>query len=235
MNLKYLIHPNRISFYGLGLTAIGTGMLFSPSTQEYGAGMILAGCAMDGLDGQAARRLDMKTKEGARIDSLFDKVKNSFLGGYVAVAEAVQGDVILPVMQGINVVNDFLWQRQRGPYSEQIPEAVRGVYDPASCTPDNETRAESKTQANYWGKTKAVVQMGVGLGYVGKQVLEDRIGDFGQTFNDNLEYGMAAALGVSAVLGTIGGYSRLRKSWEKRELSQERNIAPYSINETSSS
>jgi phosphatidylglycerophosphate synthase len=223
--LRKVFHPNRITAYGAGMTAAGLGLVMGgASTDIYGVGLILAGNVMDGVDGYVARKYDMRTREGAKVDSLTDKLKNFIIGGYIVGCEVARGDVVLPVSMGVNFVVDAVSTKQRGDLVEQVEEACMAVYDVESCHKDVD--AQSSVRANYWGKTKAVMQMGVGLAYVGGQVVQNHLGEFSDSVNDNISYGLSAALLTSAVCGGVGIWKRVQKGREKVEREEKGTTTP---------
>lgn len=205
--LKSIFHPNRISAYGAALYAGGLFMLGNESTDIYGAGMIALGSVLDGVDGYVARNYNLKTKEGARVDALIDKIKNFMVGGYIIANEIARNNVFLPFAVGANFLVDFVSQRQRGRLTEQVQEACAAVVYPDKCKKDEE--ADSSIRANYWGKTKTVIQIGVGLLYIGKEVYQNHLGELSQEFNENSSNILCAALLTSAILGGIGVYKRV--------------------------
>jgi len=207
--LRNWAHPNRLTAYGAGFCAAGLGLVMGgESTDVFGLGFILMGNVMDYADGRVARSFDMRTVEGARVDSLTDKFKNLMVGGYIVGSEFVRGNVVLPLTMGANFVVDTISQKQRGDLYKQAEEVYRAVRDPDSCEEDREV--ESTVRANYWGKTKAVIQMGVGLGYVGKEVFQNHFGAFSEQSNENISLGLSALLLISAVSGGVGIWKRVR-------------------------
>lgn len=211
------ITPGMITATGAALCAGGLGLLIGGDgmADVYGMGFVGAGYAADWADGHVARRYDMKTREGARFDSLTDKIKFGFNGAYIIATEVVTGGVLLPLAVGTNFVVDYVSTRQRGPLGEQLSEAKRAVFDYDSCEKDVEE--SSSIRANYWGKTKAVMQMAAGLAFIGSQVVQNHLGQLDVSANDNIVYWLSAGLLTAATLGLIGVSKRVKKGKRKEE------------------
>jgi len=208
--VKQVFHPNRITAYGTALCAAGLGLVMGgESTDVYGVSLIVAGNVCDFVDGKLARGWNLETRQGARLDSLADKVKTVATGTYVAASEVMSGGFLLPATVAANFVVDYVSQTQRGALGEQWEEACSAVYDPGSC--DKDDGSNPSIPANYWGKTKATIQMIALPAYVAKEVYQNHFGDLGSTFNDHFVYTAAAALGTAAILGGIGVWKRKRK------------------------
>jgi len=205
--LKNTFHPNRITASSVGFSALGLGLLQSPSTDVAGFAILGLGYATDAIDGLAARGWGMRTVEGARLDPLVDKVRNVIIGGYIGGVEVMKGNYFLPVTMGVNFVVDYISQKARGDITSQIGEGYKAVVYPENCNKDIERK--SSVRANWFGKTKAAIQAGVGIGYLGMNVLENHE-MLPKVIDDNASYVFGAVLGISAVLGTVGIARRIR-------------------------
>lgn len=198
----YIPHPNRISAIGGALSLAGLCMLPFDNTREIAPALVFTGYCADFLDGYVARNFSMKTKEGAKLDPLMDKIRNYASGSYMIIKEGVQNPwLVLPI--SANFVVDYLSQRKRGTIPEQLKEAYRAIISPQSCTID--TDEKSNIRANNYGKWKTALQSVANIGYVLK---EASLPYFSQANSDDLNLGINTAVGIilstSAVLGYIG-------------------------------
>ncbi len=201
--LKRLFHPNRISLMGLASSAVGTGFLFFPPTMPLGIGLIVAGYASDVIDGKIAKDYDMKTLEGAKLDPLFDKLKNGLVGSYVAGSEWIRGGYFLPGAIALNVGIDIWSQRTRGNGWDQLRDSYNAVLDPDSCHKDVEV--DSKLRANIFGKAKTAIQAVANLGYIGLEIASNYSDKIDM---DCVAIGSTSLLAISASLGAAGVLKR---------------------------
>lgn len=213
--VKKYFHPNRLSAYGLGLTGIGVGLLFNPSTQICGLITLGVGYCFDYVDGKVARKFNLETKEGAKLDPLFDKVKNVMVGGFVVGKELILGNYAIPAAMGINFCVDAYSQAQRGKVLDQIEDSYNAVVSPEKCSFD--LGKKSNDCANHYGKVKTVLQMGVNLGYLVNEVYVNNFGDY--SYQDNIKTALASSLVVSAALGAVGVAKRIKKASRIRKKS----------------
>lgn len=212
--IKNLVHPNRLTAYGLGLCAAGVGLVAGgESTDVVGLGLIVAGDMLDLVDGHVARKLDMQTVEGARMDPLADKFKHLMKGSYALGREAARMNLFLPIAVLVSFGVDALNQMQRGKMYGQVREFCKSTYDPDSCSRDVEV--ESSVRANRWGKTKTAIYNSFGYIYFGKEVIENHYGAFSEAVKDNISFGLSAVLLTGVTLGVAGF---LKRSRGKREI-----------------
>ncbi len=200
------LHPNRISALGGLSTMVGTTLLSNPYTAPVGVIAIAAGDILaDHYDGKFARRFGNMTKQGARLDPLFDKIKNMSVGTYATIVEGITNP--LSLLFGASIMVDVASQRVgRGPLLEQIVEAYHAVKSPEDCTPDNEEKSSSR--AVIAGKIKTGTQTGVHIAYGLKETgLLDLVG-----IEQFIDYSMQGALGISIVLASVGIYQRYQNS-----------------------
>lgn len=205
------LHPNRISALGGASTVVGTLMLVNPYSAPVGVGAIVLGDVFaDHYDGKLARRFKLKTKQGAKLDPLFDKVKNIAIGSYVLFSEGL--DNPLTWVFGASVLADVISQRQRGPLLEQIVEAYHAVVSPEFCEDDLDKN--SSIRATNFGKWKTGIQAGVHIVYGLTQAIPvDYIFSNSVLANDvdkGLGYLMGGFLATSIVLGSVGIVQRMR-------------------------
>ncbi len=210
-------HPNRISFYGAVASGVGFGCLANPVTAPASLFFLGVGFGCDVADGAVARSFDLSSVQGAKLDPLFDKVKNV---GFVATA-GILGSLANPYMLVGSVLSvgvDHISQKQRGDILKQFDEAYDVVLNPNLSTLDeknnnletkilNENRSE-KLKANWFGKIKTGLQTGVHISYASMVAFEDTLG-----LDVNMvETGLGVTLAVSALCGSVGVYERFKKS-----------------------
>jgi hypothetical protein len=210
------LHPNRITFYGAVSHTVGLGCLFTPIA-PVSLLFIGLGTGADVADGEFARQFELCSEQGAKLDPLFDKVKNfNFI-----VAAGLFGSLSNPYFLAASVMSlgvDYISQRQRGRLSKQFSEAYDVIDDPNKSALDNlekklivESMKKQEInlfQANSFGKVKTLLQSTVHIGYAS-------LISFPETFSDysvGVESGLGSALTVSAVCGSYGVYERLKKS-----------------------
>jgi len=199
------LHPNRISALGALSTSVGTVLLSNPYSAPIGvSGIILGDVVADIYDGKFARDYHLKTKEGAKLDPLFDKVKNIAFGSYVTLNEGIENPLSL-LFQG-SILTDFISQKQRGPILEQIIEASNAVRSPKRCTPDFEIK--SNLRANNYGKYKTTIQAITHITYAVKETIPESI--LTNNIDNMINDGLALGLGASIILGSIGIYKRIK-------------------------
>jgi hypothetical protein len=214
-------HPNRISFYGAVLTGAGFVCLANPVSSLASIPLIGAGVGCDIADGAVAREFDLCSSQGAKLDPLFDKIKNFGFVGTVAVF----GSLVNPYLamgSALSLGVDVISQRQRGQFSKQFDEAYGVVIDPNKSTIDSKEDLENKIitgvaksenlKANVFGKVKTSLQSAVHLGYASMFVFEDEFKEYFNLDSTQIETGLGIALGVSAVCGSYGVYQRLKKN-----------------------
>lgn len=202
---KAPLHPNRISALGALSTSVGTVLLSNPYSAPIGvAGIILGDVVADIYDGKFARNYNLKTKEGAKLDPLFDKVKNVAIGSYLSLNEGIENPLSL-VFQA-SILTDFISQKQRGPILEQIIEANNAVRSPEKCTPDFEIK--SNLRANNYGKYKTAIQAIIHITYAVKQTIPESI--LTKNIDNIINNSLAIGLGTSIILGSIGIYKRIK-------------------------
>jgi phosphatidylglycerophosphate synthase len=202
------VHPNRISFLGGVLTATGVPLLIYPETDIYGASFIALGQGIDCVDGYLARKFNERTKEGARLDPLLDKVKNLFIGGFIIANEVYQDNFLLPLTISANFVTDYVSQRARGPLYNQLEESVRAVVFPSKCERDFEEH--SSQRANIYGKVKAALQNVASFGYILEELYNNHINKISEETQGSFRYLFASMLASAAVIGGIGIAKRLK-------------------------
>jgi len=203
------MHPNRISAIVGVSTFIGSILIQNPYSFSLGLPMIIMGDTFaDYYDGKYARNYNLSTKEGSKLDPLFDKIKNISIGTSVAIAEGITNPLTLAF--GASILVDGISQRQRGPILEQLIEANEAVKNPENCTLDTEKK--SNLRANNYGKWKTGIQAGVHIAYGVSKGVEHFVHD--DTFlyysNNFFDYAMPTALGISAILGCVGVYQRIK-------------------------
>ena len=88
-----------------------------------------------------------------------------------------------------------------------MEEGYNAVVYPENYHKDVEKK--SCIRANWFGKTKVIVQAGVGIGYLGMKVFENH-DMLPEVIDDNAGYVFGAGLGVSAVLGAVGIAKRIQ-------------------------
>ncbi|MBL7050947.1 CDP-alcohol phosphatidyltransferase family protein [Candidatus Woesearchaeota archaeon] len=206
--VKQACHPNRITASSVVLSAVGIGLMQSKYTDLVGIGMIGGGYLLDAVDGYVARRWEMQTIEGAKLDPLVDKVKNGIIGGYVAVNEIVIGNYFLPITMGANFIVDYISQKSRGGITKQFEEGYNAVVYPENCKTDKERK--SAIRANRFGKIKTGIQTATALSYLGLEIYRNHAGPLPDVFEYNAGTVLGTALIGSAALGAIGVVKRIR-------------------------
>ncbi|MCA9459172.1 MAG: hypothetical protein KC550_01340 [Nanoarchaeota archaeon] len=210
---KAPLHPNRISAIGGASTLCGTLMLSHPWTAPIGVFGIVAGDAVaDYYDGKFATKYDLKTKEGAKLDPFFDKVKNFSVGTYVIAVEGMTNPLSL-VFASSFVVDAVSQRMGRGPFLEQTVEVYNAVRNPENCISDNNEK--SKLRAVSFGKWKTGLQAATHISYAVNQLVP-----YDYIFSNNtsnlveqgVNYGLAGLLGVSTILGVMGIVKRVGNS-----------------------
>jgi len=206
--LKQVCHPNRITASSIGFSALGLGLMQSSYTDLVGLGMIGGGYLLDAVDGAVARKWNMQTIEGAKLDPLVDKVKNVVIGSYMVANELLMGNYFLPVTMGANFVVDYISQKSRGDITEQLEEGYKAVVHPENCKKDVEDK--SAIRANKYGKIKTGIQTATALAYLGLEVYRNHYGPLSEGFEDNVGRVLGVALIGSAVLGAVGVAKRIK-------------------------
>lgn len=215
-------HPNRISFYGAVASGVGFGCLASPITAPASLFFLGVGFGCDVADGAVARSFDLTSQEGAKLDPLFDKVKNFGFVGTAGLLGSLSNPY-LAVGSALSLGVDYISQRQRGNITNQFDEAYDVVVDPNGSTLDeikSENNLESiivenkskNLKANWFGKIKTGLQTGVHIGYASMFVFEDSLKEHLNLDSNTIETGLGIALATSAVCGSVGVYERLKKS-----------------------
>jgi len=210
--LKQACHPNRITASSVALSAVGLGLMQSHYTDFIGIGMIGGAYLLDAIDGYVARKWNMQTVEGAKLDPLVDKIKNGIIGGYMAVNETIMGNYFLPITMGANFVVDYISQKSRGDITDQFEEGYRAVVYPEKCNKDIEDK--SAVRANSYGKLKTGIQTGTMLAYLGLEVYRNHCGPLPEIFEHNVGKVLGTALITSATLGAVGIAKRLKNRKE---------------------
>jgi hypothetical protein len=216
-NQDKFAHPNRITFYGAVSHGVGLGCLASPVTAPFSLLFLGVGLGADVADGEIARQFELCSEQGAKLDPLFDKVKNF---GFVGAA-SLFGSLSNPyfaVGSALSLGVDYISQRQRGNLSNQFVEAYDVIENPNNSKLDNlekklltdciKKQESNLFQANTFGKVKTLLQSGVHLTYASMVA-------FPEIFSNELidiESGLGVMLGVSATCGFVGVYERLKKS-----------------------
>jgi phosphatidylglycerophosphate synthase len=206
--LKRVCHPNRITASSVGLSAIGLGLMQSHYTDLVGLGMIGGAYILDAVDGAVARKWDMQTVEGARLDPLVDKVKNGIIGGYMSVNEVLMGNYFLPATMGANFIVDYISQKSRGDITDQFEEGYNAVVHPENCKEDVEDK--SAVRANGYGKLKTGIQTATMLSYLGLEVYRNHLGPLPEEIDDNFGKVLGVGLIASATIGAIGVAKRIK-------------------------
>lgn len=81
--------PAVMTFLGLSVAVAGS-VVIANGDLALGAGMLLAGALLDGLDGAVARASDSVTAQGAFLDAAFDRLGE--IAGFAGLAVAMVGD-----------------------------------------------------------------------------------------------------------------------------------------------
>lgn len=218
-------HANRLTAYGGVMTATGLGLfVFGEGNSDiYGTGLVGAGYAMDFVDGQVARNFDMKTVEGAKLDSFADKVKWGMNACYIGACEVARGNYLLPITLVASVAGDVASFLQRG--KGQFGDFFRAVWSPEKCEKDGVLN--SSVRANYWGKSKASLQMVGGVGYLASETFQNHMGKFSDTVNDNLSYGLGVTVAVTVAMCGVGIAKRV--STGKESLENRADMLPDKV------
>ncbi len=216
-NQNGVAHPNRITFYGFVLHAAGLTLLSSPVTAPVGLALLGVGVGCDVADGEIARQFELCSKQGAKLDPLFDKLKDV---NFVAAA-TMFGSLANPVLAAgcaVSLAGNYISQRQRGNLSKQFKEAYDVIENPNNSELDNlETRITSDSmkkqeknlfQANIFGKAKTFLESTVHLAYGVTIVAPETFSEY----TSNIETTLGITLAVSAVCGSVGVYQRFKKS-----------------------
>lgn len=211
-NQEYIPHPNRITAIGGGLSVCSIPILiFEPIT---GTAVYGLGAFCDYFDGKVARVLKQKTASGAKIDPLFDKIKNVTMNSYMIGSSllisqnTIDSTVALSAFSlsiGANWAIDYYSQKQRGDILHQVEEAYTAILDPASCEKDFATK--SVIRANRYGKWKTGLQIGATFGFLAGVMGYTYIPygkEFIQQYHPALLSVLSTCLGVSAYLGFKG-------------------------------
>ena len=230
---KRFLHPSRITFYGLVLHTVGLTCLFSPVTAPVGVSLITGGVLCDVLDGYVARQFKLCSKEGARLDPLFDKVKNTVFILMAGVLESTSNssfvDGVTEVMtnsyfvvgSGLSLGLSYFLTRQRGYISPQVEESSRVVKIPGSSTlddlenkildDDKVVQIKNKFQAGDFGKIKTLIESITHITYAVAVTFPEYL----PHTSTEIITGVGIALGASTVLGGIGYCDKLSNSnWE---------------------
>jgi|GEM_PF-5910422 len=217
------LHPNRISAGGVLLPVAGMGVEIAlgasgvPAHGTAALGGLAAGGGADFADGRVARKWPkhLKSKEGARIDPLSDKVRNILIFIYLLSVAGITPQVILGYITNIGV--DLISTLQRGSIIKQVREALRAIYNPASCEIDDSE--ESSDRAPKAGKYKTFLQTVAGGALVGENIFREKVLPYAGIEIDSSVYQniTATTLGVAAVLGAVGIY---QKGKIKKQLAQ---------------
>lgn len=148
------IHPNRITV----LRSLGAplAMAAAPISQAIAATVFAIGSIGDWVDGAVARRCNLRTREGALLDTAVDKLTHAASLGYLAVAYP---DLALALASTLSVVLNIRSQLQRGPLSEQWSDMKRGFLKPSDCeVVEKDSPDVHRIQANAMGKIKHVIE-----------------------------------------------------------------------------
>lgn len=202
------VHPNRISFFGGLCTIAGVPLLTSPATDIYGASLIAVGQGIDCVDGYLARRCNLQTREGARLDPLLDKIKSFALGSYIIAKELYRDNLVLPLTIASNFTIDYVSQRIRGPIHSQLEEAVRAVAYPSTCK--NDIEKDSSIRATVYGKLKASCQNVASVGYVLQELYKNHVSSIDQDTERTLTNTFAALFAAAFTFGCVSVVKRLR-------------------------
>ncbi|TSC99592.1 MAG: hypothetical protein Greene101449_589 [Candidatus Peregrinibacteria bacterium Greene1014_49] len=196
------IHANRISAARLlgGAAAIATHTV-SPVA---GTAAYLVNTAGDWVDGAVARNAGQRTKEGAILDPLVDKIVTGMTLWYIA---AVHSNDNLPFLAavGVSTLTDFIVQRMRGPFRSQLHDALKAALHPTLCEAIPPGENIQKIEATTLGKIKFILQS------LAVTALLSLPG------NDTVENIFAAgSLGVCVGLGANSLVKRIRQSKKPR-------------------
>ena len=112
------VTPTVMTAIGLAIVIIGSVLIASDYIRS-GAGVVLIGSLLDGLDGSVARASDSVTSRGAFLDSVFDRMGEiaAFAGLGVAFAEnervlllvvlAMGGAMLVPYLRARAEIEGF--------------------------------------------------------------------------------------------------------------------------------
>ena len=171
--LKETLHPNRIGFAGLlaQVTSLAVEAAVGTYIGSHGAialGGKVFGIGSDIADGKIARRYPhhLRTKKGAIIDPLFDKI-----GTYTTALYIFSQYINPTVVAGYaaNAIVDYMSTKQRGPLKEQFKQAIQGTIDPRSCEVDSQELSQER--ANVFGKAKVCIQNMSGLALLAEELV----------------------------------------------------------------
>jgi phosphatidylglycerophosphate synthase len=117
------MNPTAVTAVGLGVTLIGAvfiggGYLFS------GALIVAAGSAMDALDGPLARASGRSSDRGAVLDSLFDRLGETFM--WAGLAAYVSGQGVLVVLSLLSLGFSFAISYLRSKAESLVIEGTAG-------------------------------------------------------------------------------------------------------------
>jgi len=193
--VRHLPHPNIIT--GRWRTALAAaGLAAHPFSQI--ASTILYGCSgvLDWFDGMKARRNNMMTHEGERLDPLVDKIINLAYLSYLSVLN--MQDPSFVAAAGANIFADYFSQRARGPLMPQVEEGIRATCSPETCTPVDPAETIRSNRAVFAGKLKVLFQT---LAIGGTLAAGD---------DARMQTAATVTLCVSAILGIAGTIQRRR-------------------------
>ncbi|MDD3896737.1 MAG: hypothetical protein PHU04_02735 [Candidatus Peribacteraceae bacterium] len=155
---RFLPHPNTISG-PIRTTSAGIDILLHTTVGPI-AGTIgyAVTSALDWLDGFKARKCNLCTMEGARLDSNADKLINS--AHLLYLMQMYFHSVLLDIGAMANIVNDLYSAQQRGSIIDMTREGIRATINPSSCTPLAQKAKQDieRTAANVQGKVKMILQ-----------------------------------------------------------------------------
>jgi phosphatidylglycerophosphate synthase len=209
------LHPNRVSAAGLGLTIAGSALMASPYTDIYGASLIVAGQALDWADGPIARKYDLRTIEGARLDSFYDKLKYCATSAYISINELITGNFLIPLTIMSNIAVDSYSLKTRGPLLKQIKDSIKAVIHPKKCEKDEQENSDIR--ANIYGKLKVSAQNIATFSYLGYRIYENHVGEISNNMENIGEKALAGLFLLASILGITGIVKRLKNSKNKIE------------------
>ncbi len=192
----YLPHPNVIS----GPIRIASGTIDMVLHATVGPIIGTVGYAvtsgLDWVDGFKARKSNMCTVEGTRLDSNADKLINAAHLIYLMTMHF--RCILFDIAAIATIANDLHSARQRGGIMEQTRDGICASLHPSSCTPVEEGVQEelSRITANVQGKVKMIMQCVA----IGAMMLA---GD-----NENVRIYASTGLLVSDGIGFIGTLKR---------------------------
>lgn len=106
------ITPAMMTVFGLSITVVGSVMVANGYLRS-GAGIILLGSALDGLDGSIARVTNSESARGAFLDSAFDRLGEIAAFAGLGVAFAGQERVLLLIVLAIGGAGLVPYMRAR--------------------------------------------------------------------------------------------------------------------------